>query len=111
VLQYLIHQRGWPATAADETPLVPPPGFPDNAGVWRTLPLTPEQRTLKERVLVDAYPTQMLVLGKFLTGFARPNELFLDGRGSATPECWCDETHVATETPPERYRRRPRARR
>jgi len=112
VLQYLVHHEGWPeSSAAEGSPLEPPAKFPTDAGQWRTLRLTPEEAALKQRVLIDAYPTQMLVLGKFLTAFARPNELFLDGRGSATPECWCDESHVATETPPERYRRRPRARR
>jgi len=112
VLQYLVHHEGWPkSSAAESSPLEPPASFPNNAGEWRTLPLTPEEAALKQRVLVDAYPTQMQVIGKFLTAFARPNELFLDGRGSAAPECWCDESHVATETPPTRYRRRPRARR
>jgi len=46
-----------------------------------------------------------------MKAFGRSNELFLEGRPAARPECWCDEKHVATETPPGQYRRRPMPRR
>jgi len=42
-----------------------------------------------------------------MMGFARSNELFLEGQPASMPECWCDGENVATEAPPAQYRRRP----
>jgi len=57
--------------------------------------LTPEEKAAKRRAL-DGYATQTLMMGSFFRAFARPNELFLEGRGMAPPKCWCDDTNVAT---------------
>jgi LmbE family N-acetylglucosaminyl deacetylase len=104
-VQYLIHYDPWPNLDENLGLLLqPPPGFPPAEGEWRTLPLTPGEAGIKRRV-IDAYPSQLLVIGRFLRAFGRPNELFLEGRPASLPECWCDDTHVATEAPPERYRR------
>ena len=72
--------------------------------------MTKAEAALKQRVIA-AYPSQMAVMGRFLTAFARPDELFLEGAVMSPPECWCDGTHVATEAPPGRYRHVPAARR
>jgi len=109
ILQYIVHADEWPNLNEDlETPLQPPHVTPA-AGDWRTLPLTRAETVAKRRALED-YPSQMLVIGRFLRAFGRPNELFLEGGAALQPECWCDETNVATEAPPENYRR-PRGRR
>ena len=112
VLQYLIHFRQWPldSTVDSALPLQPPPDFPAGQGDWRSLTLTPTEAAVKRRVIED-YASQLLVIGRFMQAFGRLNELFLEGRPSARPECWCDEKHIATETLPGEYRRRPTPRR
>ena len=108
VLQYLIHFEQWPLDAAGDlaAPLQPPADFPPGEGAWRTLTLTPAEAAAKQRALAD-YPSQQLVIGRFMQAFGRSNELFIEGRPAMAPECWCDDTHVATELPPAKYRRRP----
>lgn len=111
LLNYLVHYDQWPNL--DEVPasgLRPPPAFPSGEGEWRSLTLTNAEAALKRR-MIAAYPSQMEVMSRFLRAFGRPNELFVEGPVASPPECWCDGTHVATETPPERYRHRPAERR
>jgi len=106
VLHYLIHYDRWPNL--DEDPastLRPPVDFPKNEQ-WRTLALTKEETAIKQRA-IGAYASQIEVIGRFMRAFARPNELFLEGTATTAAECWCDAEHVATEIPPDRYRRRP----
>jgi len=111
ILSYLIHYERWPELDEDSgLPLRPPAAFPAGEGKWRTLTLTAAEATLKRRVIA-AYTSQVEVMGPFVRAFGRPNELFLEGQVASPPECWCDETHVATEAPPERYRRAPAQRR
>jgi LmbE family N-acetylglucosaminyl deacetylase len=110
-MTYLIHYEDWPDL--DESPVVPlapPSRFPPAEGEWRTLTLTRQEAAVKQRA-ITAYSTQMLVLGRLLRSFARPNELFIQGDGISAPECWCDTTNVATESSPEAYRHRSRERR
>jgi LmbE family N-acetylglucosaminyl deacetylase len=110
VLHYLIHYDQWPNL--DEDPastLRPPADFPKNEQ-WRTLTLTRAETAIKQRA-IGAYASQIEVIGRFMRAFARPNELFLEGTATTAAECWCDAEHVATETPPDRYRRRPAPRR
>lgn len=111
VLHYLIHYDRWPdLDESRRSPLQPPADFPPGEGEWRSLTLTPAEARMKLRS-IGTYGSQMLVIGRFLQAFGRPNELFLEGRPVSPPECWCDATHVATEAPPQRYRRRPLRRR
>ena len=87
--------------------LRPPDGFPTGEGRWASLALTPEEIAAKKEALL-LYHSQMVVMGRFMQGFARSNELFLQGEAAAWPECWCQNgVNVATERPPEQYRRRP----
>jgi LmbE family N-acetylglucosaminyl deacetylase len=106
LLQYLVHADRWPAV--DEPP-DSPLSSPATAGTpernWRTLLLTPEEKAAKRRAL-DAYATQTLMMGSLFRAFARPNELFLEGRGTAPSKCWCDDTTVASG-PPETDRQPP----
>ena len=107
VLHYLIHYDRWPNL--DEDPastLRPPADFPKSGEQWRALTLTKEETAIKQRA-IGAYASQIEVIGRFLRAFARPNELFLEGTSTTAAECWCDAEHVATEIPPDRYRRRP----
>ena len=108
LLRYLIHYKQWPLDVAGgpETPLQPPADFPPGEGGWRALTLTPDEAALKRRVFGD-YPSQQLVIGRFMDAFGRSNELYLEGRPALAQECWCDDTNVATEVPPAKYRRRP----
>lgn len=108
VLHYLVHYGQWPLSADSGlgTTLSPPDGFPPAEGRWISLPLTQAEADLKKKALL-AYSTQMQVIGRFMLGFGRGNELFLDGEPASVPECWCDGLNVASEASPARYRRRP----
>jgi LmbE family N-acetylglucosaminyl deacetylase len=109
VLHMLVHYAQWPlsADAGAGSELLPPEGFPPNEGRWVSLALTDDEAALKRKALL-AYPSQMLVIGRFMLAFGRSNELFLEGEPAALPECWCaDGVNVASETPPGRYRKRP----
>jgi len=111
-LHYLIHYGHWPLTsdAGAGSDLRPPAGFPQAEGRWVSLALTPDEVAAKKRALL-LYHSQMLVIGRFMQAFARSNELYLEGEPASRPECWCaNGVNVATELPPEQYRRRPRGR-
>lgn len=108
VFHFLIHYGQWPLTAdaGGGSQLNPPAGFPANEGRWVSLPLSDDEAELKRRALL-AYPSQMLVIGRYMLAFGRRNELFLEGEPASQPECWCaDGENVATELPPGRYRKR-----
>jgi LmbE family N-acetylglucosaminyl deacetylase len=112
LLHYLIHYAHWPLTedAGVGQRLRPPDGFPTTEGRWTSLALTQEEIAAKKRALL-LYHSQMLVMGRFLEGFARSNELFLEGAPASQPECWCQNgINVATELPPDQYRRQPSGR-
>ncbi|MBZ5556982.1 MAG: PIG-L family deacetylase [Acidobacteriia bacterium] len=111
-LRYLIHYERWPLTpdAGQGSDLRPPAGFPASEGRWVSLALTPDEIGAKKVALL-LYRSQMLVIGRFMQAFARSNELYLEGEPASPPECWCQNgVNVATEVPPEKYRRRPRKR-
>lgn len=111
-LEYVIHADDWPNL--DDAPfsdLRPPGNYSTPGQEWRAFRLNDADAERKRRVLFEAYPSQTLVIGRFLRAFARRNELFLTGRSSVTPECWCDDTHVATELPAGRLRRARKSRR
>jgi LmbE family N-acetylglucosaminyl deacetylase len=88
VLHYVIHLPGWPAVDRAGAPLEPPSSMLGDEWSWRTLTLTPAERTAKALAL-GAYRSQLLVMGDFLTGFERPNELFIQGEPSRPIPCWC----------------------
>lgn len=111
VLHYVIHYRSWPLSedAGAGPELHPPAIFPASDGHWLTLKLTPEEMALKSRAL-GAYSSQMLVIGHFLTSFARGNELFLEGEPANLPPCWCEGNNVAAELRPDQSQRATAAR-
>jgi LmbE family N-acetylglucosaminyl deacetylase len=103
VLQYLVHYQQWPLSddAGTGHRLEPPSTYPSSEK-WRSLDLAAEEAEAKQEALL-LYRSQMLVIGRFMMGFARGNELFIAAPATVRPECWCDAETVATEvTPPER---------
>ena len=78
VLAFLIHFGKWPVNQRAETGsrLAPPRGFPNQGIHWVSVPLTPKEVAIKTRAIRQYY-TQMLVMGRFMLSFARPNELFI----------------------------------
>ena len=78
VLTFLIHFGQWPISqgAGTGSLLHPPEGFPDKAIQWVSLTLTPEEVVAEPKAILE-YRTQMLVMGRFLSSFARSNELFI----------------------------------
>jgi len=78
VLTFLIHFGQWPngQGAGTGSRLHPPEGFPDKGIQWVSLTLTPEEVETKRQAIRE-YHTQMLVMGRFLSSFARSNELFI----------------------------------
>jgi LmbE family N-acetylglucosaminyl deacetylase len=108
LLHYLIHYAHWPLSedAGIGHELRPPGGFPITEGRWTSLALTQDEMIAKKEALLQ-YHSQMLVMGRFMQGFARSNELFLEGEPASLPQCWCQNgVNVATEVPPEQYRPR-----
>jgi LmbE family N-acetylglucosaminyl deacetylase len=87
-LGYLVHARHFPVPfrPAASRPLRPPAAFFREP--WETFPLTPEQESLKKRVL-QAYASQRRdpYLYLLTAAFVRRNELFVDlsDRRSARP--------------------------
>lgn len=75
VLTFLIHYGQWPIGGESGTGsrLLPPQDFPEKN--WIDLPLNAGEVETKRKALFQ-YSTQMLVMGRFLTSFARSNELF-----------------------------------
>jgi len=73
LLSYIVHFNGWPFDD-EEARLSPPPLYGGTFG-WVTLPLTDAQTRAKRQAL-HRYTTQMKVMGWFLDGFARTNEVF-----------------------------------
>lgn len=107
VLYYLVHYGDWPPDGPRIRELLTPPrAFPASEGRWTSFTLTSREAEGKEQA-IRLYRTQMDIIGSFLLGFATANELFLQGRPAARPECWCDSELVATDVPAEQQRRRP----
>jgi LmbE family N-acetylglucosaminyl deacetylase len=107
LLQYLVHYDRWPDLDENaRTRLAAPSDRQNDQGTWWTLTLTPEEAAARRQML-ETYSSQMLVIGRFIHAFSRPNELYFEGPGASPPECWCDETHVASMAPPSRPRRPP----
>jgi len=100
VLHYLIHYGQWPLRPTDSTDdkLLPPKEFPPREGRWANLDLTPDEVAAK-RVALQRYHSQTLVIGRLMLGFARSNELFIEGEPASLPKCWCNGQNVATEAP------------
>ena len=88
VLHYIIHYPAWPTTGKAEAPLEPPSGM-QTGERWKTLTLTPAERTAKGQAL-DADRSQMLVMRDFMRAFERPNELFIESEPSRPIPCWCE---------------------
>ena len=78
LLTFLIHFWQWPIAqgAGAWSRLDPPDGFPDKGKEWISFQLTPEEVNTKRKAILE-YHTQMLVMGRFLLGFARSNEMFI----------------------------------
>lgn len=113
VLHYLVHYGQWPLSpdAGVGSVLSPPGGFPPNQGRWVSLALTDAEASLKKEALL-AYPSQMLVIGRFMLAFGRTNELFLEGETASSPACWCADGNnvnpdVSIPRGPRRSPRRP----
>lgn len=92
VLHYLVHYGQWPLSpdAGAGSELRPPDGFPMRKDGWISLSLTEDEAAAKRAALL-AYPSQMMVIGRFLLAFGRNNELFLEGEPSRHPPCWCTD--------------------
>jgi LmbE family N-acetylglucosaminyl deacetylase len=77
VLTFLIHYGQWPLDqgAGTGSRLNPPNNFPDQGKRWISFTLKPEEVETKRKAILQ-YHTQMLVMSRFLLGFARSNELF-----------------------------------
>jgi LmbE family N-acetylglucosaminyl deacetylase len=112
VLQYLVHYQQWPLSddAGTGRRLEPPSTYPLSEK-WLSLDLVAEEAEAKQAALL-LYQSQMLVIGRFMMGFARGNELYIAAPATVRPECWCDGETVATEVPPAERRpsRRPSSR-
>jgi LmbE family N-acetylglucosaminyl deacetylase len=75
---YLVHYGKYPESQASvsSTGFLPPSDLADGTNSWGSLTLKPDQESTKNTAIRD-YPTQTFLLGNFLQGFARPNEIFM----------------------------------
>ena len=80
---YLVHRGEWPVPKGlhPDARLAPPAALANVDAGWESLELPAPARAAKHRALRQ-YRTQMSVMGRFLTSFARRNELL--GRGQPT---------------------------
>jgi LmbE family N-acetylglucosaminyl deacetylase len=85
---YLVHRGDWPVPQGEhvDARLVPPAPLLHLNTEWETLTLSPEALAAKRRAL-EAYRSQMAVMGRFLRSFLRRDELFgiLSPREVSTP--------------------------
>ncbi len=81
LLTFLIHYNGWPLDQEKGagTGLEPPIGFSVHGIRWISFPLTPLETATKREAILK-FHSQMLIMGRFLLGFARSNELFMAGK-------------------------------
>lgn len=87
ILTFVIHFRQWPIGSGAGTGawLNPPDAFPQGEANWISLSLSDEELANKRQGLME-YQSQMLVMGRYLTSFARANELFLVDPGNVKEE-------------------------
>jgi LmbE family N-acetylglucosaminyl deacetylase len=87
LLTFLIHFGQWPLDGGGGTGshLNSPQGFPEKDMEWISFPLSPEEVDMKRRALLQ-YPTQMLIMGRYILSFARGNELFAFDRPRTAKE-------------------------
>lgn len=73
---YLVHYASFPQPRGYQpAQALLPPSILETSESWRRLDLSPEEINLKAQA-IQKYPSQVLLLGKFLPSFARRNELF-----------------------------------
>lgn len=74
---YLVHRGDWPVPqgAHPTDRLLPPSEMAYLDTRWTTLPLKPNEVAKKEQS-VELYPSQTSLMRRFLTSFARQNELY-----------------------------------
>jgi LmbE family N-acetylglucosaminyl deacetylase len=74
LISYIVHYYSWPFE--DDRPRIDPPeGLRGGVSGWLNVPLTTAEMQIKRAALTQ-YKSQMDVMGWFLEGFARRNELF-----------------------------------
>lgn len=74
VITYIVHYNSWPFDHPGTS--LPPPEYLDSGvSEWLIVPLDAHDVDLK-RAALHAYKSQMDVMGWFLDGFARTNEVF-----------------------------------
>jgi LmbE family N-acetylglucosaminyl deacetylase len=75
---YLVHYGKYPESPVNDPSagFLPPSDLADGMNSWGSLTLNPDQESNKNNAIQD-YPTQTFLLGNFLQGFARPNEIFM----------------------------------
>ena len=77
---YLVHRGDWPVPpASPNAPLAPPAAMTGLDTFWRELPLTPAETERKANAIA-LYPSQTAMMGRFLTAFARSNEIYGEQR-------------------------------
>ena len=74
VITYVVHYDNWPFQNSGSD-LVPPPGIAAGPSGWIRLTLT-ESEIAGQRTALAKFETQVRVMGWFLNGFTRRNELF-----------------------------------
>ncbi len=77
VYLYLVHRGDWPAPKGVHLSglLTPPTTLADITTAWSSLPLSSDVTNLKYQAILQ-YKSQINLLRRFLTSFARANEVF-----------------------------------
>ncbi|MHB8758007.1 MAG: PIG-L deacetylase family protein [Bacillota bacterium] len=77
VYLYLVHRGDWPAPKGAHLSglLAPPTTLADVTTAWSSLPLSSGVTDLKYQAILQ-YKSQLTIMRRFLTSFARANEIF-----------------------------------
>jgi len=77
VYLYLVHRGDWPAPKGVHLNgrLTPPTTLADTTTAWSSLSLSPDVIRLKYQAILT-YKSQLAIMRRFLTSFARSNEIF-----------------------------------
>jgi LmbE family N-acetylglucosaminyl deacetylase len=73
ILTYLVHYPSWPTGRSAPPHALVPPALPDTG--WLETGLDPDDLAAKQSALAE-HETQLAVMGGFLRGFLRHNEVF-----------------------------------
>jgi LmbE family N-acetylglucosaminyl deacetylase len=88
VLHYIVHYPQWLTVERTSDSSTPHGPARSADWQWRTLRMTPAERTAK-RLALETFHSQMLVMPTFLRTFESSAEVFIESEPAQPVPCWC----------------------